>query len=174
VLRIPGAQRRADDLLCVCVFVCVCVCVCVCVRACACVSACVCVSQVRNGVLMPGQTTYYTCPQFCPHMFQLDISALQLAACALPAAWDEDGVEGGAEAGGGMEVELSERSSEQLVVTLLEKFRLRKWVCASMEDAEDWRERQPWELSAVDPDKMVTLLSELLALIIMILCERGE
>ena len=116
---------------------------------------------VRNGVLMHGQTTYYTCPQFCAHTFQLDISALQLAACAIP------GQESG-EKGAAIEGRRRGGGGEQLVMTLLERFRLLNWVCGGVHDGGERRERSPLEA-----DKMVTLLSELLALIIMILCERG-
>ena len=55
-----------------------------------------------------------------------------------------------------------------MVMTLLERFRLLNWVCGGVHDGGERRERSPLEA-----DKMVTLLSELLALIIMILCERG-
>ena len=139
---------------------------------------------VRNGVMMPGQIKYYTCPHLCPHTYQLDISALQLGTCAL----QRDSV--------------SAAGAEQLMGILLDKFRLREWVGCGLgvldeslytsDEDRTWitglgendrrqvlagrraaqgvwcSPRQP-----VEAEKLVSLLGELLALIIMILCERG-
>ena len=103
---------------------------------------------VRNGVVMPGQTKYYTCPHLSPHTYQLDISALQLATCALPGA-----------------------GADQLMGILLAKFRLREWVWGGMGAGVECA--QGGQRLPVEAEKLVSLLGELLALIIMILCERG-
>ena len=103
---------------------------------------------VRNGMLMSGQAACYTGPHFCQHMFQLDISSLQLASCVLHGSG-----KGNAAGGAG-----------QLMAILLEKFHLRTWVYGGGKERD---------ATAIDNEKKVGLLGELLTLIIMVLCERS-
>jgi hypothetical protein len=117
---------------------------------------------VRNGIVMPGQVTWYTCALLRPHTFQLDLAALQLATCALQ---QEVSSAGGDSGGGG------DTGAEQLLGNLLDKFRVRGWVCGDSAGAL-FRAEEMGGRSAVEAEKLVALLGELLTLIIMILCER--
>jgi len=117
---------------------------------------------VRNGIVMPGQVTWYTCAQLRPHTFQLDLAALQLATCALQQE---------ASSAGGDSGMWADTGAEQLVGNLLDKFRVRGWVCGDSAGAL-FRAEEMGGRSAVEAEKLVALLGELLTLIIMILCER--